>query len=806
MIKNYFKTAFRSLLRNKVYAVINIFGLAIGIASALMVFLLVQFELSYDTYHKNFDNIYHLLSYDKIEDDYSPGVALPTRKALELDFPEIKAISNITSRGDVQVDIEGSDQTGKKRFKEEDGVFYTDPDFFEIFDYEWVIGNPKSSLNAPGKVVITESIAQKYFGSNEKAMGKTLRLDQIDLMKVSGILKDPPKNTDFLMTIVGSYQTIVSRTDEKYLNEWGGISSNDHVYMLLPEGTSEAKIEKELENLVIKHRSKEHTETFALVAQKLADMHYDSRAENFSGRIVGNEIIMALSLVGIFLIVVACINFVNLATAQAVNRSREVGVRKVMGSSKRNLLQQFLGETFIIVSFSVLLAIALVEILIPKARVILQTELEINFFNNPTLLLFLVLLTFAVTLLAGFYPALVMARFNPVQALKNKISAKTVGGFSLRRVLVILQFALAQILIIGITVGLYQMNFIRSIPLGFDNDAVLTVPVPADGSGSAMTKSMHSFRKDLKDISGVEAVSFANRTPSSNSSWSYNFNVVGEHKTDRDVDVDMKMADTDYIKTYQLNLVAGRNYRKSDTLNELVVNETLVERFKFKSPEDIIGTTALLGGRELKIVGVVKDFHMTSMHDPIAPCVITTSRSNYFELGLKVSTKNVKNTIKEIEASYAKFYPKHLFEYKFLDETIREYYELEDILMTVFRLFAGIGIFISCLGLYGLVSYMAVQRNKEVGIRKVLGATFADICLIFYKEFIWLVLIAFVIATPFSWYVMSSWLQDFAYRVPLHWWIFALSGFSVAFVAIVIISTKAFISARVNPVEALRYE
>ena len=803
MIKNYFKTAFRNLLRNKVYAMINIFGLAIGIASALLVFLLVQFELSYDTYHKNFNNIYHLLSYDKIEGDYSPGVALPTRKALELDFPAIKAISNITSKGDVQIDLEGNLNIQTRRFKEEEGVFYTDPDFFEIFDYEWIIGNPKNSLGDPGKVVLSESIAEKYFGSYQKAMGKTLRLDQIDLLKVSGIIKDPPKNTDFPLAIIGSYQTLTSRTDD---GEWGGVSSSDHVYMLLPETISEAKIEKELKNLVIKHRSKKQTETFALVAQKLKDIHYDARAENFSGRIVGNEIIMALSLVGIFLIVVACINFVNLATAQAVNRSREVGVRKVLGSSKRNLLHQFLGETFIIVLFSVLLAIALVELVIPQARVLLQTHIEIDFVKNPTLFAFLALITLSVTLLAGFYPALVMARFNPVQALKNKISNKTVGGFSLRRVLVILQFALAQILIIGITVGLYQMQYIQSMPLGFDNEAVLTVSIPAGKSGGAMTKSMETFRRDLKQIPGVEAVSFANRTPSSNSTWTYNFNVDGKHKQDRDVDVNIKMADADYIKTYKLNLIAGRNYVKSDTISELVVNETLVKRFGFENPADIIGEIGLIGGKAVKIVGVVKDFHLSSLHEPIAPCVISTSRGNYYELGLKVSTKNLKSTLKEIGASYAKFYPKHLFEYKFLDEIIREYYELEDILMAVFRLFAGIGIFISSLGLYGLVSFMAVQRNKEVGIRKVLGATFGDICLIFYKEFIWLVLVAFVIATPFSWYVMSGWLQDFAYRIQLHWWIFALSGLSVALLAVLIISTKAFISARINPVEALRYE
>ncbi len=806
MLKSYFKIAWRNLRRNKIYTIINVTGLSIGIAAALMIFLIVSHETSYDQFHQHRENIYRLISYDKIEQDYSPGTPLPTRKALEIDFPDLEVITNTRSENDVQIDVLAQGGQATQRFKEEDGVLYTEPSFFQIFDFEWLEGNAQSALSKPNSVVLTKQIAQKYFGDYQKALGKTIRLDQFELLKVNGILADPPTNTDFPLCVIISYSTFLNRVSPEQKNEWGSLSSSDQIYVLAPSNLSQEQMEKQLARVIKKHTNENRpSEEYALIPQPLAAIHYDDRVNNLGNRTVPWEIIMALVLVGVFLVVVACINFVNLATVQAVNRSKEVGIRKVLGSNRGELMRQFLGETFIVVLLAMLLAIALVELALPGTRKLTESEISLNFLGNAYLWIFLVLLTLAITLLAGFYPALVLARFHPVRALKHKMTARVVGGFSLRRGLVILQFVLAQVLIIGLLVAIYQMQYISSRSMGFDQAAIINVPIPPDKNWDAKTENIESLEQKIRQISGVRHVTFSNRPPASGSNWYSDFSFQGEEDGQK-FDTNIKMADTAYFSTYDIEFLAGRPYQPSDTIKECVVNETLLKKANIRNPEEILGKNVRFWGLQAKVVGVIKDFHMFSLHEPIDPLIITTNKKGYFRMGIKLASSNFSQTIAQVEKVYNQYYPENIFEYEFLDESIAEFYDMENVLLKIFRVFAGIGIMISCLGLYGLVSFMAVQKIKEVGIRKVLGATMIDICMIFYKEFFWLVLVAFAVAIPIGWYVMSNWLQNFAYRIELSWWIFAIAGLGVILIALLTISSQALRSARVNPVEALRDE
>src|SRR4030095_4979812 len=502
---------------------------------------------------------------------------------------------------------------------------------------------------------------------------------------------------------------------------------------------------------------------------------------------------------------IACVNFINLATAQAVNRSKEVGVRKVLGSNKWQLKMQFIAETFLIVIVALVLAIIITVIALPFISTLLDLQLSLNIFYSPLIYLFLSGLIIAVTALAGFYPSLVLAKFNPINALKNKLAVKSTKGISLRRGLVVFQFIIAQVLIIATLIILKQMNFFIKQSLGFNKESVINVPFPSDSAGIS---KLDYVRKELAAINGVQQISFSSNTPVEDNSDNWNTFTFDHSPKETDFYAITKWSDHEYVPTYQLPLIAGKNLEPSDTANGFLVNESLIKKLGISNPSDALNKEISLWGGQLKgnIVGVLKDFHDRSFRAPFAPLIVACFKNGYSQAGIKLNTTNASTALKAIENIWNRSFPDFVFEYQFLDEKVESFYKDERQLSHLYKIFAIIAIFLSCLGLYGLVSFMAVQRVKEVGIRKVLGASVGSVIYLFSKEFIILVTIGFVIASPIAWYFMNKWLQDYVYRISISWWIFLMGGISAVVIALVTVSFQAIKAAIANPVKSLRTE
>ena len=804
MIQNYLKIAWRNISKRKGYSLINICGLAVGIAACLLLFTVVNYELSYDRYHPNYSRIYRIVTQDNFSDgiDYTPGIPFPALEAVRTTFPEFTTGSLFASYGSqVTVLSDKSNSPSQKRFIEETGFFFADPEFFKVFQFTWLAGSP-SALEQPNTTVLTKRMAEKYFGNWRSAIGKFLKLDNIVTVKISGILENPPANSDFPLGIVTSYVT--AKANDRtygYTPDWGNTTSNFQLYMLTAENVSAATINRQLLQFSRQNYKQDQASKKTSFLQPLSQLHFDNRFGTFGDHTTTKATLWTLSFIGVFIIIMACINFINLATAQAVSRSKEVGIRKVLGSDRTQLIGQVMGETFVIVIVAIGLAVMLATIGLPYIKYIASIEEQLSLINWQTLA-FLGGISVVVTILSGLYPALVVSGFNPALALKSKISSATVGKASLRKGLVVTQFAISQILIIGTIVAVSQMNYVHTADLGFNKEAVLVINTNSD---SVVQSRQDVFKEKLLQMPGVQAVSFSSDVPSSDNNWSGNF--AFDHKPDEKFNIYRKAGDEDYFKTYGLEIVAGRIFEKSDTAKEIVVNETLVKKLGVKNPSDVVGKEIRSGRSGWKtIVGVVKDFNMNSLREDVKPLMLFPRKDRYGVTGIKLRSTNIPKTKTAIEAAWNQYFPEYAYTISYMDENIKRFYEQEDQMSLLYKIFAGIAIFISCLGLYGLVSYMAVQRTKEIGIRKVLGGTISHILWIFSREFLVLLVVAFLISVPIAWWLMNNWLQDFAFRVSMSPWIFIASIVISLFVAALTVGYRSMRAAVVNPVKSLRSE
>lgn len=803
MIKNYFKTAFRNLWRNRNFAGINVAGLAVGIAVCLVIFLIIRFELSFDEFHSNKNRIYRLLSVSRNEDGErkSAGVPYPVPTTLHNDFPSMLSTAVYSDRDDQIVIPDESNKGIQKKFKEEGGVFFVEPSFFKIFDFPLIAGE-HHSLKEPNTAVLTKSTAERYFGDWKLAIGKTFRRNSKDLFKITGIMADPPPNTDLQVKIAASYATIkdfVTSTD------WISVASNHGCYILLPENATPSAMNSQVAAFFKKYHKSDEPEARRnnLEIQSLSQVHYDADAGNFIDRTVSKNMINTMWLIAAFILLIACVNFINLSTAQAFNRAKEVAVRKVLGGNRKQLKLQFYSETAIITLLAILLAVGITYASLPYLESVVSLPLSLNFARNPVIILFLLATGLVVVLLAGFYPAIILSRFNPVTALKSKAAAISAKGVSLRRGLVVFQFVIAQALIIGTLIIVQQMDYFKSKSMGFDKDAIVNVAFPQDSVSKA---KLDYLKNRLTGIDGVKSVSFSFASPADDGNWSSNFRFDHADK-ETDWSANLKWADADYLKTYSIPLVAGRNLIPSDTAREFLVNETLLKRLGITDPQQALNKEIDLWGQmKFSIVGVVKDFNVMSLRRALVPVLITTVKDFYGTAGIKLQTKDMAGTLKKVGDVWSQVYPDFVYEQKFLDSKIENFYTQERKLSNLYKIFAALAIFLSCLGLYGLASFMAVQKIKEVGIRKVLGASVSNIIFLFSKEFLLLIGIAFLIATPLAYYFMHDWLQDFVYRVNISWWVIALSGLIAVAVAMLTISFKAVKAAVANPVKSLRSE
>ncbi len=807
MIRNYLRIAWRNVSKHKVYAAINVIGLAIGIAACILLFTVVKYELSHDKFQPDYERIYHVATERRTAEGISwgEGVPFPAYDALRVEFPNMVTaglFQNYNSQVTVLTDINPNNTTDKK-FIEETGNFFSDPQFFSVFQYKWLAGSAQV-LQAPDIVVLTKKRADKYFGNWQAAMGRLITLDNTATLKVAGILDDPPVNTDFPLGLIGSYETMKKfPATYGYTTDFGNTTSSFQCYVLLPPNVSVKSVNNVLTAFSNNryNKNKNNNEQKFHFLRPLSEVHFDTRIGNFGDHITSKTTLWTLSLIGVFIIIMACINFINLSTAQAVGRSKEVGIRKVLGSSRGQLFWQVVGETAIIVFAAIVLALGIAAVCMPFIKHIASIQETISLFNMPTLV-FAAVTMLVVTLLAGVYPSLILSGFKPALALKNKITSASVGGISLRRGLVVTQFAISQVLIIGTIIAVSQMDFVHKADLGFNKEAVMVLNSNVD---SSVNLRQPAFKQRLLAINGVKAVSFSSDVPSSESNNSGNF--AFDHKPDEKFDLFRKFGDEDYFKTYGLQIIAGRAYEKSDTTREVVVNETLMHKLGIKNPADIIGHEIRINRNKwCPIVGVVKDFKTNSLREAVKPTMISPRYQRYYFTGIKLSTTDLSTVKSEIEKAWNEYFPEFVYTPGFMDERINNFYRQENQLALLYKLFAGIAILISCLGLYGLILFMAAQKTKEVGIRKVLGASVANIIYLFSKEFTILILIAFVVAVPVSYYIMSNWLNNFVFRINIGVTVFLLAIVSTILIAWVTVGYKAVRAAMANPVKSLRSE
>ncbi|MDN3600647.1 ABC transporter permease [Mucilaginibacter myungsuensis] len=767
-------------------------GLALGMACGILIFTLVTYHLSFDTFHKNPDRIYRFVTeWHDDEIDRSSSVPMPVGTAFRTDF----SLGQITARtflmGNSLVTInQGNDV---KKFREENGVTFAEPGFLDIFNFPLIKGNSKELFGKPKQAVVTEKVAFKFFGTTD-VIGKVIKVENKTQFTIVGVLKNIPANTDLNTEIYVSYGSLIDYDAFGNDKNWGGVMSSSKAYTLLQPGVTRAAADMALAQLPKKHFTGRDASVWKFKLQPLSDVHFNTEFDAYASK----TYLWALFFIGLFLIITACVNFVNLATAQALNRAKEVGIRKVMGSLPYQLFWQFIAETAIITLVGVIVAVGLAELFLPMLNGLFKTEMD---FHWMQLSLFIVFATVVVIFLSGSYPGLVLARFQPILALKSKLSQKDVGGFSLRRVLVVTQFVISQVLIIGSIVVVAQMRYAQTADLGFKKDAIVLLPMPKNDKATVGT-----MRNQLSGIPGVESVTFCMGAPASRSNSTTGIN-YDNRAEDEHWGINMKSADDQYISTFNIKLVAGRNVFAADTVREFLVNETVARKLGIQ-PKDLIGKKIAVNGGTIKgpVVGVVKDFYNHSFHSEIAPICIMTQSDNYYTAAVKMDMRHAKESLAAFEKIWSSTFPEELYSYQFLDESIARFYELDNTLLKLVEAFAAIAIIISCLGLYGLVSFMAVPKTKEIGVRKVLGANIGQVLWLFGKEFTYLLLIAFVIAAPLAGWAMHNYLQDFKYKISLGPGIFLAAIASTFVIAAITVSYRATIAALTNPVKSLRSE
>ncbi|WP_257669157.1 ABC transporter permease [Parapedobacter tibetensis] len=792
MLKNDLTLAWRNLNRNRVYAIVNVLGLSLGIASGVVIFSLINFQLSFDTFHNQLDRTYRIVSELHGEDiTYSAGVPAPLGKAIETDFTHADQVARLANFGDQLITL--PDETSQQDFKAETDVAYVDPAFFDIFNFPLVYGNTEGAFTQPHMAVITQRLAKRFFDT-EDAVGKIIRLNNGDNFTVVGVLQDKPLNTDFKHEIYLSYVSL----DNPNRNNWGAIFEGMQVFVMLKPDISKQSVDQALTGLSRKYYTAEAAKTYQFKLQTLSDIHFNESLGNPHAK----RYLWVLALVGLLLIMTSCVNFVNLATAQSINRTKEMGLRKILGSSRSQLFWQFIVETAMITFVALVLIHLLANIAITALNTYVDVQLPITFLNNWRFAIFAVLTFLTMVVLSGFYPAMVMTGIQPLASLKNKLSASQTNTFSLRKTLIVFQMMIAQLLIISTLVITKQIDFSTNSDLGFDKQDIVMLPVPIHDP-----VKMNTMRTRFAEIPAIRDVSFCFNAPASGSNKTTGVRYAGR-ETDEPWGINMKYGDDRFISTFGIELVAGRNIFHSDTTREFLVNETFIEKLGISDVQEVIGKNISINGGTITapVVGVVKDFYNYSLRDEITPVCIMSDKDDYMNCAVKIHPGDMAATLGAIKQVWTDTYPDQLYAFQLLDDRISNFYQTDKMILILIKLFAGIAIFINCLGLYGMMSFMAFRKTKEIGIRKVLGASVVQILWIFGKEFGRLILFAFLVAAPIAWWSMHLYLEDFRYRISISVGVFILAVLITASIAAMTICYRALKAALANPVKSLRTE
>ena len=811
MFKIFFSTAFRNAWRSKIFTGINVLGLSIGISAALVIFLIVYHEFSYDLFQKERDHIYRVVldaSFNGTE-GHSGAVPAPLGAAIEKEVTGVAQtvpIFRFQGDGTAKATVLPSKAGAPVVYKKQSGIVFTNGAYFELLSYGWVAGSPQTALRSPFTVVLTESRAHQYFPSLTASaiIGRQLTYNDDLTATVSGIVEDVHNNTSFTNAEFISLPTIAQTglQQQFMMTVWNDWMAYSQLYIKLSGNTTAAQTEAQIKALYKKYnKDTQHTVRFRL--QPLADVHFNPLYMAVGQRLAHKPTLYGLLAVAALLLLLGCINFINLTTANAARRAKEIGIRKTMGSSRKQLVFQFLGETFFLTLIATAVSVCITPLLLGMFAGFIPQGVQFRPWQQPYIILFLSLLAVVVSFLAGLYPALVLSAYKAAATLKSGVainSGETRHAW-FRKTLTVAQFVVAQFFIIASLMVSKQINYSLHADLGFNKEGIVTFETPRD------TIAAHT-RQLLNSINAVPEVELASTGFLSPADKGVAFtNVSYVQNPDLKLNVQIRWGDPEYLRIYGIKLRAGRNVEASDTIKEFVVNETYARAVGFQRPEDAVGKMLLFNGKRLPVVGVMQDFHDQSTHAPISALVFAGSKGSTFHVRLKPhGTGDWKTGIRKIQDAYRQIYPEADFDLQFFDETVAGFYESEQRIASLLRWATGLAVFISCLGLLGLVMYTTDKRTKEIGIRKILGATVANIIAVLSADFIRLVFIAYFIAVPLAWWALHKWLEDFAYRTSMSWWVFVLSGAFMFLAALLTLGVQIIQAATANPVRSLRTE
>jgi ABC-type antimicrobial peptide transport system permease subunit len=802
----------RQLARNKVFSAISIVGLAIGIACGLVIYEIISYESGFNKFNKNYPNIYRVINQlepSGIGTVLAEGQVHPLGAAIRNDFPGVvAAMTFYAEKGQISIENENG---AFDRYLEADGLVYAEPQVFQIFDFKFLAGNPQNALSNSGSIVINSSLAQKYFklsqGNESDALGKPININNKGTFSVTGVFADLPETTDLPFKLIGDYKS--QPASNPYFNngtDWQEYNSNTNCYLLLPDEISAINFESQLVSFSAKYMGTESPVKQKYVLQPLSKLH-SWEVGNYSHRQVPEKALYLLGFVGLFIILLASINFVNLSTAQSSRRFKEIGVRKISGVSRFQLIWQFMGETILVSYIAAVIGLGVAHVMFIYLTDILGYRLTLDLLKNGGTLIFLIISTFLIGIISGIYPSIIMSGMKPVGSLKNFLSVKgNSGSVSVRRVLVIAQFVVSLVLMTGTLVMQKQIKYFFSADIGFNKEAILITKIP-----EVEKSKLELLRANLLKYPDIKQVSFESTSPMAD--WKVS-NSINYPTIEPNLYLgNLKTIDENYLELYEIPLIAGRNCSERKNSGEAIVNRKLIQLLGFKDPNSAIGEIFSYGRENMKftIVGVVEDFHAMSLQQEMDHIILSNVGFNIKEIAVKInpvtaSLTGYNSSIDKIKKEWETTFPEDVFEYEFLDQKIAGFYNSQVNTLKLVRLFALIAIFIGSLGLYGLISFIASQKIKEIGIRKVNGAKVSEILTMLNKDFVKWVAVAFVIATPIVYYAMNKWLENFAYKTSLSWWIFVLSGVLALAIALLTVSWQSWRAATRNPVEALRYE
>jgi putative ABC transport system permease protein len=802
MFKNYFKVAWRHIIKEKFYSLINIAGLGVGLTCCILIGFFVMHELSYDNYHQKLDRTYRILQgyrsgIDKATapaaEEYQVWGNAPVGPAFKEEFPEVDQFCRFTPGHSKLI-------TANNEMYDEKNIVFGDSTVFDVFSWDLLSGNPQSVLDNPNSIVLTESLAKKYFG-NEDAMGKTVIYNENVACIVTGIMKDVPVNSHFTFEGIISMSTFYNQRQSIF--EWWGYV-DFYTYFTLKENGSIESIKPKLAGLAEKYTGDWEDSKFYIDVEPMKEAYLNSVAARQPGKTGSKTNIIIFSLIGIFILLIACINFINLSTARSLERAKEIGIRKVVGARKLSLVSQFLSEFFILALFAGVLSLSLVLLLSPYLKEFTGVNIEASHIFNIEFLGLFSLGIISVGLIAGSYPAFLLSKFQPSKVLRGNFKTGK-SGVALRKALVLFQFVLTITLIIG-TITIYnQITYLQNHELGFEKDQILIMEFGYNGEVQENIEAIkNEFEKDpnVLSICASRAVP-GNFFPNAGTEIENADGVMIPHSPA------IYEIDPDFLSFYNIKVLAGRSFsyaHYSDSIEALIINNAAAKLWGYNNPEDIIGKKFDQWGKTGKVIGVVNDFNYLSLHSAVEPLTLRFEPYSMAKFSLKISTDNIPLTIKSIEEKWQELIPQRPFSYYFIDDNFDKQYRADEKFGQLFSSFAVLAIFIACLGLIGLTTYSAAQRTKEIGIRKVMGASVSTIVLLLSKEFSKLLALAFIIAIPASWYGIQAWLDNFAYKVNIGAWVYLLTAVTVGTIVLISISWQSIKVALQNPVNSLRNE